>query len=143
MAEKIKLSDLVDKIEEAIRVRFSEETFWITAEITDVKKYTDKRWCFLKFIEKDGSAITTEIKGVFWGRTFHTIEKYEKITKQEFKNGLKIDCNVRVRFHKRYGIDLEILDIDCTLALGELELEKQKTLEKLVKEKSAIFNNER
>src|ERR1051326_70972 len=125
MSEKIKLSALVEKIEETISARFSEETFWITAEITDVRKQADKRWCFLKFIEKDSNSITAEIKGVFWARTYHTIEQYEKVTKQEFKNGIKIDCNVRVRFNKRFGIDLEVLNIDYTLALGELELEKQ------------------
>lgn len=139
MTEKIKLSALVDKIEEVITESFGEKTFWITAEITDVRKQPDKRWCFLKFIEKDSTNITAEIKGVFWARTYHTIEQYEKVTKQEFKNGIKIDCNVRVRFNKRFGIDLEVLNIDYTLALGELELEKQKTLEKLVKEKSAHF----
>lgn len=141
MPKEIKLSELVEKIQDAITSRFAGETFWITAEITDVKKYTDKRWCFLKFIEKDGSIIRAEIKGVFWANTFHNIEQFEKVTKQTFTNGLKISCNVRVRYHKRYGIDLEVLQIDYSAVLGELELEKRKTLEKLLKEKYARLDN--
>ena len=65
MPQQLKLSELVNEIEDTIQNRFAGKTFWITAEITDVKKQTDKRWCFLKFIEKEGNLITTEMKGVF------------------------------------------------------------------------------
>ncbi|MFA4853575.1 MAG: exodeoxyribonuclease VII large subunit [Bacteroidales bacterium] len=139
MTKRLRLSELVNEIEDAIQNRFAGETFWITAEITDVKKQTDKRWCFLKFIEKDGHLITTEIKGVFWSNTFHNIEKFEKLSGQTFASGLEITCNVRVRFHKRYGIDLEVLEIDYTYSLGKLELEKQQTLDRLVKENPTLI----
>ena len=105
MAKRLRLSELVNEIDDAIQNRFAGETFWITAEITDVKKQTDKRWCFLKFIEKEGHLITAEIKGVFWANTFHNVEKFEKLSGQTFASGLEITCNVRVRFHKRYGIE--------------------------------------
>jgi exodeoxyribonuclease VII large subunit len=139
MAKRLRLSELVNEIDDAIQNRFAGETFWITAEITDVKKQTDKRWCFLKFIEKEGHLITAEIKGVFWANTFHNVEKFEKLSGQIFASGLEITCNVRVRFHKRYGIDLEVLEIDYTYSLGKLELEKQQTLDRLVKENPKII----
>ncbi|NTW31242.1 MAG: exodeoxyribonuclease VII large subunit [Bacteroidetes bacterium] len=142
MIKPIKLSELVDEIQDAIQNRFAGETFWITAEITDVKKQTDKRWCFLKFIEKEGSSITTEIKAVFWSNTFYNIENFEKFSGQSFSNGLEITCNVRVRFHKRFGIDLEVLEIDNTYALGKLEVEKQQTLDRLVKENPGFIHIE-
>ncbi|MCB0397291.1 MAG: exodeoxyribonuclease VII large subunit [Flavobacteriales bacterium] len=138
MPDSIKLSELVNEIDKAIKNRFAGQTFWIKAEITDVKKQPDKRWCFLKFIEKDGNLITTEIKGVFWANTYHNIERFEKETQQTFASGLEITCNVRVRFHKRYGIDLEVLAIDYAYAIGKLELERKRTLERLVKENPTI-----
>ena len=61
MITHLRLSELVDEIEETLQQRFAGETFWITAEITDVKKQSDKRWCFLKFIEKEGNFITAEM----------------------------------------------------------------------------------
>ena len=139
MAKKLKLSELVNEIDETLQDRFAGETFWITAEITDVKKQPDKRWCFLKFIEKEGKIITTEIKGVFWSNAFANIEKFEKLSGQTFASGLEITCNVRVRFHKRFGIDLEVLEIDHSYALGKLEQERQLTLDRLVKENPSFI----
>jgi exodeoxyribonuclease VII large subunit len=133
-----KLSDLINEIDATIYQRFAGKTFWIKAEITDVKKYADKRWCFLKFIEKDGATITTEIKGVFWSNTYHHVENFEKETQQLFASGLEITCNVRVRFHKRFGLDLEVLAIDYAYAIGRLEIERKQILERLVKENGGI-----
>lgn len=134
MSNKLRLSELINEIDEVLLGRFAGETFWITAEITDVKKQLDKRWCFLKFIEKEGHLITAEMKGVFWSNTFHAVEQFEKLSGQNFASGLEITCQVRVRFHKRFGIDLEVLDIDHSYALGKLELERQQTLDRLVAE---------
>ncbi len=142
MPQQLKLSELVNEIEDAIQNRFAGKTFWITAEITDVKKQTDKRWCFLKFIEKEGNLITTEMKGVFWSTTFYNVEKFEQLTGKPFASGLQITCNVRVRFHKRFGIDLEVLEIDHSYALGKLALEKDLTLERLLKENPSLIRLE-
>lgn len=138
MPQTIKLSELIDEIDSAIYNRFFGKTFWIKAEITDVKKQPDKRWCFLKFIEKDRNAITTEMKGVFWSNAYYNIENFETATKQTFASGLEITCNVRIRFHKRFGLDFEVLEIDYAYTIGKLELERKQTLERLVKEKVAI-----
>jgi exodeoxyribonuclease VII large subunit len=135
----MKLPELVEKIQDTIHESFEGEVFHITAEITDVKKYPDKRWCFLKFIEKENNTVTTEIKGVFWPNTFFIIENFEKQTGQSFSNGLEITCYVRVRYHKRYGLSLEVLEIDYAYSLGKIELEKQQTLERLVKENPQII----
>jgi exodeoxyribonuclease VII large subunit len=133
-----KLSELINEIDAAILNRFSGKTFWINAEITDVKKYGDKRWCFLKFIEKEGNNITSEIKGVFWSNTYHHIENFERETQQLFASGIEITCNVRVRFHRRFGLDLEVLAIDFAYAIGQMEMERKQTLERLVKENGGI-----
>ncbi len=138
MQEVQKLSELVNEIDATLYNRFSGRTFLIRAEITDVKKQPDKKWCFLKFIEKDGNLITTEMKGVFWSNTYYHIENFEKETQQKFISGIEITCGVRVRFHKRYGIDVEVLSIDYAYAVGKLELERKRVLERLVNENSTI-----
>jgi len=139
MPKRLRLSELIGEIDDVIQDRFAGETFWITAEITDVKKQADKRWCFLKFIEKEGNLIIAEIKGVFWSNSYSSVLQFEKLSGQTFASGLEITCNVRVRFHKRFGIDLEVLEIDHTYALGKLEQEKQQTLDRLVKENPKVI----
>ncbi len=134
MPKRFRLSELINEIDDVIQDRFAGEKFWITAEITDVKKQADKRWCFLKFIEKSGTLITAEIKGVFWSNAYDSVVRFEKLSGQQFASGLEITCQVRVRFHKRFGLDLEVLEIDHSYALGKLEQERQHTLERLVKE---------
>lgn len=138
MPQSQKLSELVQEIDDALRNRFSSKTFWITSEITDVKKQADKNWCFLKFIEKDGNTISTEMRGVFWSAAYQHIINFEKETQQTFASGLEITCLVRVRFHKRYGLDLEVLEIDFAYAIGKLEQERKQTLDRLTKENPSI-----
>ena len=130
----IPLSQLVAEVQESIELTFGSELFWIHAEITDVKKYESKRWCFLKFIEKNSDVISTEIKGVFWNNSYTEISKFEQVTHQEFKSGLQINCAVKVRFHAKFGLSLEVQAIDYAHTLGELELEKVQVLKKLTAE---------
>jgi exodeoxyribonuclease VII large subunit len=67
------------------------------------------------------------------------VVRFEKLSGQPFANGLEITCNVRVRFHKRFGIDLEVLEIDHSYALGKLETERQQTLDRLVTENPTLI----
>lgn len=138
MTRRLQLSELTNIIQETVEDRFFGDSFWITAEITDVKKYDSKRWCFLKFVEKHGSQIATEMQGVFWSAGYMHILLFERITGQAFKDGLEISCRVEVKFHPRYGLKLEVIEIDTSFALGKLELERQLTLERLVKENPSI-----
>jgi len=130
----IRLSEFVSEIEDCIVATFYGETFWITAEISDVNKKPDKRWCYLKFVEKEGKTISVEISAVFWSQGYAYIEKFEQETKQHFKDGIEITCKVKVTFHKRYGLKLEVLEIDYAYALGKIESERQQTLDKLLAE---------
>ncbi len=130
----IRLSEFISEIEDCLAATFFGDTFWITTEISDVNKKPDKRWCYLKLIEKEGKNVTAEIGAVFWTPGYAYIEKFEKETKQLFKDGLEITCRVKVTFHKRWGLKLEIVEIDYAYTLGKLEAERQETLERLVKE---------
>jgi exodeoxyribonuclease VII large subunit len=144
MAIRRKLSTLVAEIHEAIEGQFADDYYWIVAEITDVKKYPSKGWCFLKFIEKRGDIIDTEIKGVFWANRYAAISGFEQLTQQSFADGLEVTCCVKVKFHKRYGLTLEVIDIDANYTIGKVELERQATLKKLLDENASFikFYNE-
>ncbi len=134
MSRKIKLSELVDEIQDTLQLRFEGETFWVTTQIIDVKKQEGVRRCYLKFIEKENNVVTTELRGVFWSNSYAQIEDFEKFTKQRFSDGIEITCKVQVKFHPKFGLSLEALEIDFAYTVGTLELERQQTLDRLLKE---------
>jgi exodeoxyribonuclease VII large subunit len=134
MTVPIKLSTLLAQIQETIQTQFEGETYWVTVQITNVKKYESSRRCYLTLEEYENADKTAEIRAVFWANAYSEIEKFEKITKQVFKNGIEIICQVKVRFHKVYGLNVDVLQIDIAHTVGSIELEKQKTLERLLKE---------
>lgn len=134
MTRQLQLSELVAMVQETIEDRFYNDTFWIRAEITDVKKYESKGWCFLKLVEKQGERIATEMQAVFWSNAYPQIPLFERLTKTVFRDGIEISCRVAVRFHPRYGLKLEVLEIDTRFTLGMMELQRQQTLEKLIRE---------
>lgn len=133
-AEHIKLSELLEQIEETIQKRFDREYYWITARTINVKKYESNRRCYLTLEEVEDRSKTAEIRAVFWANYYHEIENFEQLTKQPFKDGTEIICKVRVRYHKVYGLNLDIIQLNIAHTLGLLELEKQKTLERLLNE---------
>ncbi|MES2881339.1 MAG: exodeoxyribonuclease VII large subunit [Bacteroidota bacterium] len=134
MTAQIKLSQLVEQIQETIQERFEGRVYWVATQITNVKKYVSNRRCYLTLEEYDHGEKKAELKAVFWSNSYNTIEEFEKATGQLFTSGLQIICKVKVRFHKVYGLNVDVLEIDIAHTLGSLELEKQKTLERLVAE---------
>jgi exodeoxyribonuclease VII large subunit len=132
--QAINLSQLLYKIDETLQSQFGYQTFWIKAEITDVKKYESKRWCFLKLIEKKDSEIIAEMKATAWSQGYVFIEQFERLTQQHFANGLQIICKVKVKYSIKYGLSFDVLEIDNSFALGQIELQKQATLKRLVDE---------
>ena len=134
MIDSIKLSELTQQIQDTIQTQFDGEVFWVSARIMNVKKYETNRRCYLTLEEYENGTKTTEIRAVFWANYYREIEKFEKAIKQPFKDGTEIICKVKVRYHKVYGLNLDVMQIDLAHTLGTLELERQQTLEKLVKE---------
>lgn len=134
MQEHIKLSELADQIQDTIQNKFEGNIFWVAARIMNVKKYETNRRCYLNLEEYENGTKTAEMRAVFWANFYSEIEKFEKQGKQPFKDGTEIICKVRVRFHKVYGLNLDVMQIDIAHTLGTLELERQQTLEKLLKE---------
>lgn len=132
--QPINLSQLLYKIDETLQSQFGYQTFWIKAEITDVKKYESKRWCFLKLIEKKDEQILAEMKATAWSQGYVFIEQFERLTQRPFTNGLQIVCKVKVKYSIKYGLSFDVLEIDNSFALGQIELQKQATLKRLVDE---------
>jgi exodeoxyribonuclease VII large subunit len=134
MQDAISLSELSYQVQEAIDGYFSGEIIWVKAEISDVKKYAAKRWCFLTLLEKQGDQIVAKFRANIWTFGYNALLRFEDATKQKFDSGIEIICAVRISSHAVYGIAAEVLDIDVSFAVGKVENDRQATINRLLAE---------
>lgn len=110
-------------------------SYYVTAEITQLNYYPHNGHCYPELIEKEGELIKAKMRAVIWSTQFRTISaKFEKITGEKLKNGIKILCLATVQFSPQYGLSLQILDIEPTYTLGEMAKNKLAVIEKLKSE---------
>ncbi len=130
----IRLSDLAFTIEAVLDEAFGRQPVWVVAETLDVKNYPDRGYCFLTLVEREGSENLAKLEGCIWRRNHHTIRDFEEATGMAFARNVKLLLQVSVSFSPTYGLRLEILKIDPSYTLGNLERERQTVLDTLVRD---------
>lgn len=136
----ISLSELNNAIQRAIS-RTNTKPTWVLAEIADIK-YAVSNHAYLELVEKDkNNTIAAKIQAVIWVTTVRQIySKYKEDMYHLLKKGNKMLMLCTVEFHTVYGLKLIITDINPTITLGEMELKRQQTLQKL-KDENLINQN--
>jgi len=132
MSYAISLSQLLDLVQDTLDAQFYGQAFWVKCEVTDVKRYDAKNWCFCRLLEKKGGQVVAESPGVFWQQGYLHIRKFEQATGRKFENGIEISALATVKFHPKFGFKLEIIEIDLSFALGQMELARQATINRLL-----------
>ena len=114
------------------------DTYWVLAETSDVRPNKNGH-CYLELLEKNGTSIIAKARGYIWNSTFQLLNPYfEKVTGQAFVSGIKILVRVSVEFHPLYGYGLNIVDIDPTYTLGDMQQQRKEILAQL--EKDGVLN---
>ena len=131
------LSQLNSLVSTKIKTAFP-DTYWILAETSDVRPNKNGH-CYLELLEKTGNSIIAKARGYIWSSTFQLLKPYfEKTTGQAFVSGIKILVRVSVEFHPLYGYGLNIVDIDPTYTLGDMQQQRKEILAQL--EKDGVLN---
>ncbi len=108
------------------------QTFLVTAEIAslDIKNH-----CWLTLVDKDKETIRAEMRAVIWADRYKTLSvEFKDTTGVELAKGIKILFEALVDFHERYGLKLNIINIDPSYTIGELAVKRREILERLAKE---------
>lgn len=135
----LKLSELSAIVAGIFQMHFSGERFWVTAEITGLK--VSRGHCYLQLAEKDdvGATPKAEFRGIIWANSFSRIHpRFAKATGQSLREQMQVLLQVEVQYHERYGMSLIVHDIDESFTMGQLELERRQTIERL--KKDGIFD---
>ncbi|CAN5390096.1 exodeoxyribonuclease VII large subunit [soil metagenome] len=138
------LSGLARMIAGVFQRTFSGERFWVIAEVISLK--VSRGHCYLQLAEKDQNTVTpkAEFRGIIWGETFERLNAFFlESTGSVLKENIQILCSVEVQFHERYGLSLIVHDLDPAFTLGQLELERKRTIERLKKEGIYHLNKEK
>lgn len=141
--ESISLLELNQSIQFEIKRNFN-STYWIVAEISELKvNYSGH--CYLELIEKDqySEKVVAKARATIWAGNYRKLLPFfETTTKHTFCEGIKIMVRAAVEFHELYGFSLNIVDIDPTYTLGDIEKQRQQTIEMLKAEGVFDMNKE-
>jgi exodeoxyribonuclease VII large subunit len=132
------LMEVTLSIQKAIAERYK-SVFWVKAEMNKLNHYSHSGHCYPELVEKIDGRVVAQMKSNIWKTDFDRINhNFIKVLKEPLKDGIKILFCASITFDPVHGLGLRILDIDPSFSLGELEREKQETLDRLKLE--GIFN---
>ncbi|MBP1630899.1 MAG: xseA [Bacteroidetes bacterium] len=128
------LLEVMSSIQKTIIGRYS-SLFWVKAEMIKLNHYTHSGHCYPDLVEKKEGRIVAQTRAIIWKNDFESIsKKFIYFTKEPIKDGVTILFQCRINFDTLHGLSLNIIDIDPMFTLGELEKERQETIERLKKE---------
>ncbi|MFH1160742.1 MAG: exodeoxyribonuclease VII large subunit [bacterium] len=128
------LLEVMESIRRTLGERYT-SAFWVKAEMNKLNHYVHSGHCYPDLLEKREGKIVAQIKANLWKEDYLRInENFLRVLKEPLKNGINILFSARITFDPVHGLSLRILDIDPSYSLGELEREKQETIDRLRKE---------
>ena len=127
------LVELQLKLKKGIECLFPKR-IWVRAEVSAVKARNGGH-CYLELSQSDETGLLAKCSAVIWGSKYRFIAPYfESVTGSPIQEGMVLLVEVQVNYSELYGLSLVINDIDPEYSLGQKELERQKTIERLQKE---------
>lgn len=125
------LLQVTKSIQRTISKRYK-RAYWVKAEMNKLNHYSHSGHCYPNIVEKMNGKVVAQMRCLLWRDDFIKINaKFMLILKEPLKDGIKILFLAHINFHPQHGFSLQIIDIDPSFSLGDLEKEKQKTLDQL------------
>ncbi len=125
------LLEVTKSIKKTIANRYK-TSFWVKAEMNKLNLYQRSGHCYPELVEKREGKVIAQISAILWKGDYHRINtNFQRVLKEPLKDGIKILFAATIHFDPKYGLTLQISDIDPSFTLGDLEKEKQDTIKKL------------
>ena len=131
--EYIDLFELQTRLKEGVECLFPSR-LWVKTEISAVKVRPGGH-CWLELSQSDDKGLTAKASAVIWSSRYRMLAPYfESVTGSPLSEGMSVLVEVQVNFSQLYGLSLVVNDIDAEFSLGVKEIERQKTIDRLVRE---------
>ena len=132
MSSHITLVELQRMVRLCLEERF-DAPLWISAEISELKLNRSGH-CYLNLVEKGSSDATprAEARAVIWRSAYATLSaKFAAATGATLRSGISVLVRVVVTYHEVYGFSLQIIDLDPSYTLGDIERRRLETIARL------------
>lgn len=136
--KSMNLSDLLFRIETSLKSNFPSH-YWVKAEISNI---SDKNHLYIDLVEFNDSKIElAKIRGVIWSDDkFRILNKFLNKTSESLNKGISVLLKVSTSFHPRFGMSLNIHDIDPSYTIGAMQAKINEIVLEL-KQSGIIHNN--
>ena len=126
------LFDLNEHIRQVLALNF-QQPVWIAAEIAQAGQ--SRGHTYFELVQKgEGAEPIAQAQAVLWAADYRRLLRSIGPTLEAILiEGLEVKIRVQVDFHERYGLKLQIVDVDPTFTFGQLSLQRRETLEVLRK----------
>jgi exodeoxyribonuclease VII large subunit len=147
MSEKINdriifsLLEVTKSVQATLNGRYK-SSFWVKAEMNKLNFYKHSGHCYPELVEKKDGKVIALLKSYLWKDDYIRInDKFINTLHEPLKDGIKILFLAKITFDSVHGLSLWIMDIDPGYTMGDLEREKQETVNRLRSE--GIFDRNR
>lgn len=136
------LAELLGYVRLALQKQLA-DSYWVVAEVAEitVPRFAGAH-CYLTLTEQTidsrGTPLKAQARATLWSQRYQQLAPaFEQATGQPLRAGLKLLLRVQVRYHEQYGLSLDVVAIDPSYTVGELALQRLKTL-RLLEEKGLL-----
>ena len=137
------LLEVSKSVQKIIAERYT-SAFWVKAEMNKLNYYSHSGHCYPELVEKFEGKVIAQLKANLWREDFNNInQNFISTLKEPLKDGIKILFLAKISFDPVHGLSLTIIDIDPSFTLGDLEKEKQDSIEQLKNENIFSLNKTR
>lgn len=131
--EFVDLFELQSRLKEGVESLFPKR-IWLKAEVSAVKA-REGGHCWLELSQSDEKGLIAKSSAVIWSSRYRLIDPYfQSVTGSRIQVGMEILVEVQVSYSQLYGMSLVVYDVDPEYSLGIKELERQRTVDRLVRE---------
>lgn len=110
------------------------DRIWVKAEIASLSVKSGGH-CYLELVQSDRGTVVAKVRAIIWSSCYTLLNaKFHSATGSDITAGTEVLVRAMVNFHEVYGLSLVIDDIDATLTVGEQQLKRKLTVERLTKE---------
>ena len=127
------LLTLQKEIKEGLFELFPDKV-WVKAEIASMQVRTNGH-CYLELVQSERGVQLAKVKAMIWSTRFRFISAFfEQASGTRLAAGQQVLVRAQVNYSELYGLSLVIDDINAEFTVGDAELKKRQTIERLEKE---------